>query len=270
MKNSSQHLLREIVSDTRIKILSMLLSNDMKMSSITKKLKISSPGAQKQLNKLFDLGLIIKNPDSFITLSEKGKIVLELLSNFNFVDEKSEYLQNHNFSFLPPKFLKRIGELQNSQLSKGYVNNIELFKEVVLRSKKYVKHCTSIISPDTYKIAIPHFKKHKVKMSFILAKDMNLPPGFKELQNNVGEIELVQQGLLERRMIDKINSIIWVSEDMNALIFPGLDGELDLNNMLVSSDDSFRGWCSDYFDYLWNQSHGFVNDFVREKQVSVL
>jgi predicted transcriptional regulator len=261
----SMKTLSEITGDTSLSILHMISKKDMKSKEISKKLKISFPGTQRHLIKLSSLGLLEKKQDYYITLTEKGKIILELLSGFEFLEEKSEYFKTHSLSFLPSKFLRRIGDLQNCKISHGFVNNIEAFKKVILESKKYVKHCTNIISIDTYQTAIPHFIKHDVKMSFILAKTMNLPPGWKELQEKLGEKNLVKKGLMERRMIDKINTLIWVSENKCVLILPGLDGELDLKNMLVSSDDFFRDWCSDYFDYLWNRSHGFVQNFVYEE-----
>ncbi|QUC63917.1 ArsR family transcriptional regulator [Nitrosopumilus sp. K4] len=265
MKNS--HLLHDIVGDTSLKILHILSKKPMKSTSIAKQLKISFPGTQRHLLKLQSLNLIKKNSDYCLSLTERGMIALDLLSGFDFLQEKQEYLKNHSLMFLPSKFIKRIGDLQNCKVSRGFVNNIELYKKIILHTKEYVKHCTNVISLDTYKIAIPHFKKHDVKMSFILAKDMTLPPGWKSLQGTLGEEQLVRKGLMERRMIDKLNIMMWVSEDLCSLIFPGVDGELDLRTMLVSSDDSFREWCLDYFDYLWNQSHGFVQNYVYENSL---
>ena len=239
----------------------------MKTVEITKILQMSIPGTQKHLVKLLSLGLIQKNNNSYISLTETGRIVLHLISNFDFLCEKPEILKNHSLSFLPSKFVKRLGELQNSKVTNGYVNNIEIYKDIILNSKEYVKHCTNTISIDTYKIAIPHFKKHNVKISFVLAKEMNLPSGWKKLQFQLGEEKLVQKGLMQRCMIDKLNVIMWVSENMCSLILPRLDGSMELETMLVSSDDSFREWCSDYFDYLWNQSHSFVQDYVKENTV---
>lgn len=263
MKNT--YLLQDIVGDTSLKILHLISKKPLKSTSVANQLKISFPGTQRHLLKLQSLDLIQKNSERTLTLTERGVIALDLLSGFDFLQQQHEYLKNHSLLFLPSKFIKRIGELQNCRVSRGFVNNIELYKKIILHTKKYAKHCTNIISLDTYKIAIPHFKKYNVKMSFILAKEMSLPPGWKSLQETLGEDQLVQKGLMERKMIDKLNIMMWISEDMCSVIFPGTDGELDLKTMLVSSDDSFREWCLDYFDYLWNQSHGFVQNYVNEK-----
>lgn len=263
----ASQLFSELGNDARMKILHTLLQKSMKTTEITKILKMSIPGTQKHLVKLFSLDLIQKNPDSSLSLTEKGRIVLDLISNFDFIYEKPEILKNHTLSFLPSKFVKRLGDLQNCKVTKGYVNNIEIYKDIILNSMQYVKHCTNTIPIDTYKIAIPHFKKHNVNMSFILAKEMNLPSGWKEIQEKLGEEELVQKGLMQRHMIDKLNVIMWVSENMCSLILPRLDGSMELETMLVSTDSSFREWCSDYFDYLWEHSNSFVQNYVSENIV---
>jgi hypothetical protein len=84
-----------------------------------------------------------------------------------------------------------------------------------------------------------------------------------ELQKSSGYHELLEQGIIERRMIDKIEVAIVLNERQATVMFPTLKGEVDMNHMFSikeakpNTDSLFHEWCVDFFRYCWYNSKPF-------------
>ena len=56
------------------------------------------------------------------------------------------------------------------------------------------------------------------------------------LQKSSGYAELLKQGIIERKMIDKIEVALVLNEKQATVMFPTLKGEADMNHMFSSND----------------------------------
>ena len=84
------------------------------------------------------------------------------------------------------------------------------------------------------------------------------------LQKSSGYAELLKQGIIERKMIDKIEVALVLNEKQATVMFPTLKGETDMNHMFSSNDAKsnnsgglFHEWCVDFFRYCWHNSNSF-------------
>lgn len=262
---TKNHILRGLSNNSRLTMLSMINENDMKISEISKKMKMTIPGVQKHLNKLLESSLIEKKPGGFFSLSQYGRIMKDEILFFEFLEENKDFLRDHSLMYIPSKFRSRIGELKKFETITDIVLAQERWKKVMKESKKFVKQCCTHISLDLYSNGVTSFRENGSKMQFILSENAFIPKGWKKSIKDHDEIKLTQHGKLEKKMIKDLNIMIWVSENEAAMYLPYLDGTMDLNYMLVSKDEHFREWCMDYFDYLWSKSHSFIESKIQER-----
>ncbi len=75
------------------------------------------------------------------------------------------------------------------------------------------------------------------------------------------------KGLVQRKMAEKIQVVTVLNERQACVLFPGPNGEADLNNMLYSEDPLFHEWCLDYFRYMWDNSDIFDESKVKVKEI---
>ena len=84
-----------------------------------------------------------------------------------------------------------------------------------------------------------------------------------DIQKSSGYTELLKQGIIERKMIDKIEVAVVLNEKQATVMFPTLKGEADMNYMFssngVKSNNKglFHEWCVDFFRYCWYNSKPF-------------
>ena len=91
-------------------------------------------------------------------------------------------------------------------------------------------------------------------LSPLFPADVVIPRGRNELLKKLGWKNFVSKGIVERRMVDKINIVTIFNERESCISFPTLKGEPDLNVMFYSKDVSFHEWCQDFFEYEWTKA----------------
>jgi predicted transcriptional regulator len=103
-----------------------------------------------------------------------------------------------------------------------------------------------------------------VKFAYIVGENTTIPKRSSELLKKVDWESFVSKGIAERRMIEKVQVSVIVTDDHAAVSFPNLKGEPDMNTMFFSKDHLFHEWCLDFFTYAWNASHEFDKSKLHE------
>ena len=75
---------------------------------------------------------------------------------------------------------------------------------------------------------------------------------------------LIEKGLIERKMAKNVQTIIVLNEKEACVLFPKNDGESDLTEMFYSDDPMFHEWCLDYFRFCWYGSDEFIESKLKE------
>ena len=161
------------------------------------------------------------------------------------------------------KFVQRIGALNGGKLVSGIVSIIESWKRLYEESSEYIYGILPQIPLELIQAVIPKVKNEGIKFNYILPKQAIVPKIRNDLQKSSGYSELLKQGIIERRMIDKIEVAIVLNEKQATVMFPTLKGEVDMNHMFSSkeskqsNDGLFHEWCVDFFRYCWYNSKPF-------------
>src|SRR6478736_872807 len=224
-----QSVFFELAGDLRLYILMKLSNKPYRLSQIANDLNATMQESHRNINRLIDSGLVKKTGEGELLLTPYGKIIVSLIPNFNFPFVYKEYFQEHTLINLPLKFVHRIGSLNNCELVVGVMAVLQRWKMVY----------------------------NNVKFSYIFPNNVVIPKGRNEILKKIGWNNMIFKGLVERRLVDKVNIVTVFNEKESCVSFPTLKGEPDLNIMFYSKDESFHEWCEDFFDYEWNRAKQF-------------
>jgi predicted transcriptional regulator len=261
--SSMEDIFVELASSQRLSIIFMISSQRLRLSALAKSLNLTIQEVHRNTNRLLDAGLIERNSEGVFFPTTFGNAITRQLSIFDFLSSNKGYFSDHNVGDIPMKFVQRIGALNGGKLVSGIVSIIESWKRLYEESSEYIYGILPQIPLELIQAVIPKVKNEGVKFNYILPKQAIVPKIRNDLQKSSGYSELLKQGIIERRMIDKIEVAVVLNEKQATVMFPTLKGEVDMNHMFSSkeskqnNDDLFHEWCVDFFRYCWYNSKPF-------------
>lgn len=260
----------ELANELRYSILLRLHKNRCKQAQLAKDLNMSLQESHRQFERLTDAGLLKKDSEGSWYLSPYGKIIVEQLPFFHFLQKYREYFNEHTLDGLPTKFVKRIGDLNSSEFVEGsYVNN-EKWKSIASEAQQYLRIISAQVPPEAFKLSVSISKKKGIKASLIHGENTIIPKDFKkEIMTSSSELSLelrnlISQGLYERKMVERVQLMMVLNERKGIVLFPNLKGKVDTDYAFVSDDSQFHEWCSDYFHFVWNNAGTYDISKLRE------
>jgi predicted transcriptional regulator len=261
--SNMEEIFAELASSQRLSIIFMISCQRLKLSTLAKSLNLTMQEVHRNTNRLLDSGLIEKNSEGVFFLTTFGNAITRQLSIFDFLSSNKCYFSDHKIGNIPMKFAQRIGALNGGKLISGIVPIIETWKRLYDESSEYIYGILPQIPIELIQAVIPKVKNEGVKFNYILPKNAMVPKIRNGLQKSSGYAELLKQGIIERKMIDKIEVALVLNEKQATVMFPTLKGEADMNHMFSSNDAKsnngglFHEWCVDFFRYCWHNSNSF-------------
>jgi predicted transcriptional regulator len=261
--SNMEEIFVELASSQRLSIIFMISCQRLKLSTLAKSLNLTMQEVHRNTNRLLGSGLIEKNSEGVFFLTTFGNAITRQLSIFDFLSSNKSYFSDHKIGNIPMKFVQRIGALNGGRLISGIVPIIETWKRLYDESSEYIYGILPQIPLELIQAVIPKVKNEGVKFNYILPKNAMVPKIRNGLQKSSGYAELLKQGIIERKMIDKIEVALVLNEKQATVMFPTLKGEADMNHMFSSNDAKsnngglFHEWCVDFFRYCWHNSNSF-------------
>lgn len=253
----------ELASEQRLKIIFNLLEQKWKISKMAKELHATVQEVHRNFERLSNAGLIMKDKDGYYDLTTYGKTMCTQVPSLLFLSKNRKYFETHDFGDLPMKFIQRIGALAGGQQVKGFVKVLEQWKSVYTNANEYIYEIFAEVPLDLIEPLLVRVKKGIV-LNYIFSDKVIVPKGRKELLSKLGMKELLDKGLVERKMKENVKIIVVLNEQEACVHFPTLDGDADMREMFYSKDQRFHEWCLDYFRYCWYNSGTFQESKVRE------
>jgi len=261
--SNMEEIFLELASSQRLSIIFMISYRRLKLSALAKSLNLTIQEVHRNTNRLVDAGLIEKNSEGVFFLTTFGNAIIKQLSIFDFLSSNKNYFSDHRIGDIPMKFVQRIGALNGGELISGIVSIIESWKRLYDESSEYIYGILPQIPLELIQSVIPKVKNEGVKFNYILPKNAIVPKIRSDLQKSSGYADLLKQGIVERKMIDKIEVAVVLNEKQATVMFPTLKGEADMNYMFSNNDIKsnndglFHEWCVDFFRYCWYNSKPF-------------
>jgi predicted transcriptional regulator len=256
-KDSSYNtIFLELGSELRSSIFSILNEKSLKLSQLANEVGITVQEAHRHAERLIEAGLIRKNSDSLLSITTYGKAMMKQISSFKFLAEHKQYFEEHSLDDLPMQFIQRVGALSNGQLVNGVVAILERWEDMCNEANKYIREVMAQVPLELIQMHADRIK-HGTKFFYIVGENTTIPKRSAELLKRVNWQDFVSKGIAERRMIEKVQVMVIITEDQAAVSFPNIKGDPDTNSMFFSKDPIFHEWCLDFFTYTWNNSYEF-------------
>jgi len=252
----------ELASSQRLSIIFMIYCQRLNLSSLAKSLNLTMQEVHRNTKRLIDAGLIEKNLDGIFLLTTFGSAIIKQISIFDFLSNNKNYFSDHILGNIPIKFIQRIGALSEGKFISGIVRVIESWKRLYNESNEYIYGILPQIPLELIQTVIPKIKNEGIRFNYILPKNAIVPKIRSDIQKSSGYTELLKQGIIERKMIDRVDVAVILNEKQATVMFPTIKGETDMNCMFISNDlrlndGLFHEWCLDFFLYCWHNSKSF-------------
>lgn len=235
-------LLFDLASEDRLAILHELSVNSLKMNEVARKLGLTATENFRQLQRLSEAKLIQKQPEGNYTLTEYGKLTLQLLPALEVTNKHKQYFLNHDIWRLPSAFISRIGEISGATLCMDTIENINRAAHLVAEAEKYVWGLGDK-ALDSIGVAMPESLKKGVKFRFMFHE--SLLPKYKPV---LSELKMV-----EKRTLSNIPGMIFCTEKDAALCLYSTDNRMDYAGFF-GNDPAFVNWTRDLFDFYWEKA----------------
>ena len=260
--NASANFL-ELASSQRLEILFKLLQKRSTATYLAKDIGATKQEVHRNFSRLETSGLIEKDTDGKYGLTTFGKTMCTQVPSIVFLSQNRNYFDDHTFGNLPTKFIMRAGQLASGKYVKGVSKNLEQWKSIYKNSNEYVYEILSEVPLDLIEPIIRQVKKG-IKFQYIFDEDVVVPKGRKALLKKLGFDKLREKGLVERKMVKGVQTVLVLNEKEACVMFPTTAGEPDITKMLYGNDPMFHEWCLDYFRYCWYGSDVFKESKLKE------
>jgi predicted transcriptional regulator len=228
-----ERLFFELASESRLGILRLLKEKNLKMNDAARKLDLTTTETFRQLQRLSEALLVQKQPDGTYAITSYGRLVLEFSSPLDFVLRHKEYFLAHDVWRLPHQFVKRLGELSQTNLLTGMMGSTAKSSRMIGEAQKYMWGISAepiIPSFDAVAKQIPK----GVEYRFLSPQ----PPA--KLPN------------LENRTLSEIPIMLALTEKEAGVSFPFFSGRADYAGF-YGKDPIFLNWAKDLFLYYWSK-----------------
>ena len=238
-------LLFELGSEGRLRILSSLNDQSMKLSQLAKRHSSTIQEVSRQCKRLEEGGLIERRQDGKFALTPVGNVTLSLLPSFSLLRDESEYFSTHDMSSLPIAFVERMGELVEHRRLDHIDDVLQFQHDVVKESERFVWFMSDQPVGHSLRADHSHFS-HDTTLRVILPSRVDMA-AFKSAKIAMGS-------RFEVGLLGNVNLVIAMNEKTAAFGLPTLDGRPDYSRGFVGDTQGFLGWCQDLFSYYWEKS----------------
>jgi predicted transcriptional regulator len=235
----------ELAHSDRLKTLFLIEKERLNLTHISEKLNLSMQETSRHLSRLRSAELIRKDGEGFYCLTPFGCIALSLLPAYDFILRNRGYFQDHDLSFLPPEFIRRIGELAEFEEGKGVMQVLHLAVVVLNEAKEYVWILTDQVMTPTVPMIREGYAKG-VRFRVLLPEQLTLPPGFQLSKPS-------PTSPIEMRWLKEVKVCIVMNEALAGLCFPNSAGKTDFSMGFASRNPKFHKWCRDLFLHYWER-----------------
>ncbi len=246
-------LLFELSNEDRLRILYQLEKEAMNISDLSKTLELSTQESSRNLSRLSGIGLTNKDACGLHRLTLYGKLALSLLPSFAFLQRHKTYIFTHDISFLPQRFIYRIGQLSDCEKINNVDSALTFVGDTFSKAKRYVWCITDTLGANlTHHSWKPN--QEKIEFRVILPKSLSLDY-FRPIQARASfYLPYARAREIKISFLNDPKLTMVISEEKAIIAFPDVNGRIDYRLSFTGKNPFFHQWCEDLFKYYWDRS----------------
>ena len=246
-------LLFELSNEDRLNILRELEKNPMRLSRVSERFAFTVPETARNLSRLSEANLIVKDADGFFHLTPFGEEVLQLLPGFEFLSKNRDYFMTHHLSVLPREFATGLGALANCKIVNELTAVLHNIEKVMSEAECYFWFMADQLLASGLPIAVEAVKRG-VEFKKILPRNTNIPSDVLTMANHPVFDAAARTRRFESRYLDKVDVAIFISEkEVAAICFPNVNGKFDFLGF-TTKDELAHKWSIALFSYYWDKA----------------
>ena len=252
-------LLFELSSEDRLDIMLLLKKTPLKLSHLSSKLGLTVQETSRNVERLSEAKLIIKDADALFHLTPFGEETLSQLTGLRFLFKNREYLTTHRTDGLPRLFESSLGMLENCEPVKDVMIAFRNVEEMIARAEEHVWILTNQILASTIPYLVSALDRG-AEFRLMMQKDYNPTKSIRDLVSNPAFAKAVRTHKMDFRFLDKIPIFICLSEkEVSALAFPDINEKLDYFGF-KSERNEILEWSKGLYDFYWNKASKQIPD----------
>ncbi len=234
-----EEVLFALSSADRMKLFTEITAQERRLTDLAERIASSVQETSKHLGRLVDCKLIEKTPGGTFRSTPFGNLINGMLPSLSFVTQRQKYFLTHDLSFLPPELVWRIGQLTESHFHHHVTNVLLECQHLLGMAEKYL--WWSIDEP------LPWFISKKFEEDTTVR--VLLPAS--TTAESVLKARQIVGGRADFRFAEKVPAGIALNERVAGVVFPDLNGRLDLSYGFIGYSPDFQKWCGDLFSRMW-------------------
>ena len=235
----------ELSHPGRLAILEHLGEGGLRLSELTRRVRIAPPETSRHLDRLRRGGLVERTSEGRFVLTGVGRLVADRLPWFQFVLRHQEFLRTHDLTVLPSSLIARLGELSDPETGSTFVDTLRAVQRVFLEAREFAWFITDQPMLTVREIT-ERSDASRVPVRAIVTQGILNEPVRPTTRAD-------PSALFQVRAVASIGAGLAMNEREAGISFADLRGRIDYSSGLRGASPSFRGWCRDLFEEYWSQ-----------------
>ena len=246
----------ELSNEYRIGILQSLIGKPGRITTIAKEIGINNQECSRHVNRLSENGLITKDEGGSYRITPYGSAVLKLNSGYEFLSRNKEYFITHSLSKLPDRFVARIGELKESQLTPDVMVSIGEFESIIREAGEHVSVIIDQRTPSVRPLIARAVERGVEIRALSQVKREHYSAGKRDIDED--DERIILDGYIAEQTvsgdIDDPSVFLYMSEKAAFVAFPLEDGSFDYIGF-STTDEKAVSLCFDIFKHCWERAY---------------
>ncbi len=252
----------EFSNEGRFEVFRSLCEGKKRHNELEKELNIRGSEISRHLKRLIEKNLVKKTMDNKYTITNIGKMFLDILELFEVSLKYETFFNTHNIDNFPLNLILQLGNFKSLEINIGTMQNIELWSEMIKKSER----CILAISDQFQDSILPAVERKinnlSIDIKALVDKNVLKSKGYEKLQDRHAfyqKINITQN----IRMLKQIDFSLLVT-DKGAILFLRKEGKIDYSECLFDENEPFIDWCRKLFDLYWKNGSN-IESIIKNK-----
>ena len=241
----------EFSNEGRFEVFKSLYKGKKRHSQLEKDLDIRGSEISRHLKRLIEKNLVKKSTDSKYTITNIGKLFLDVLQLFEISLKFETFFNVHNIDIFPLNLILQLGNLKSIKISSGTMQNIELWSDMIKNSEKYILAISDQFQDSILPAVERKINNISIDIRALVDKNVLNSKGYEKLHDRhtfYQKINITQN----IRMLKQIEVSLLVT-DKGAILFLGKEGKIDYSECLFDENEIFIEWSKELFEWYWKK-----------------